>query len=95
MRTKTAGIAAFLLFAGFVLVGAAPTASAHLCADHYDCDAGGCTDGENHEHTDYNDDTEDGHCKSVEGPKDCKFLGRKFTGKECKVLRDGELPPPI
>lgn len=79
----------FLTLSGLTM---APGAAAHDCADHENCDAGGCVDGEDHHHTDYNADTEDGVCESKAPPNSCKFLGKSFAGKECTLIRDGKVP---
>lgn len=46
-----------------------PTASAHDCAAYNGCDAGACTEGEDHNHKDYNYVERDETCSSKAEPK--------------------------
>ena len=82
------GIVASLALAllGALLLTFVPAASAHECAAHEGCDASDCPDGENHAHTDYNDDTEDEYCKSSADAGDgtCRY-----------PVEDVKLPPAV
>jgi hypothetical protein len=83
----TLALAGSLLMA---LLVAAP-ASAHTCAAYDGCDASACTEGEDHDHTDFNYFTRDEHCASHAPPPpppegSCKYNGIEFPKKVCDII---------
>lgn len=71
-------------------LAAFPSASAHECADHdpAKCNSGTCVEGEDHEHTDYNDDQEDGYCKTTAEEGSCKYYGQTHPRVVCELLKN-------
>lgn len=83
-----------LVLATFVVV-AAPTATAHECKAYDGCDAGGCKEGEDHEHTDYNYVERDEYCKSssTPPPEPCIIADREFPPAICAIIDPESLIP--
>lgn len=83
-----------LVFSVLGTLASVPGGQAHTCQSHdpTECNAGQCVEGENHEHTDFNEDQEDSYCKSERDPYECKFFGRYWPEETCKLLKDG-VPP--
>lgn len=95
----TVALATSALSLGFI-----PAARAHTCADHHNCPATGCKEGEDHSHRDYNDDPyEDGYCESTStpppDPESCEYYGVRHPPTVCKLLGESpvvvEIPPLI